>query len=149
MYNYKDIILWFRLTREVNPYKKCATFASFFCVHVTIKVSITFFLFPTNILSNKVKQVCYKIIFIYILFVIYYDFLKIFNIVRKKKCGHHEKSCEFKQLLFLRVYLSGLEFNFPRPNPVQNELYTGPGSGSKWTGYAALDRINLSCAKKL
>ena len=25
----------------------------------------------------------------------------------KKKCGHHEKSCEFKQLLFLRVYLSG------------------------------------------
>ena len=94
---------------EVNPYKKIATFASFFCVHSSIKVSITFFLFPTNILPNKVKQVCYKIIFINSLFIIYYDFLKIFNIVRnlKKKCGHHEKSCELKQLLFLRVYLSG------------------------------------------
>ena len=31
----------------------------------------------------------------------------MFNIVGnlKKKCGHHEKSCELKQLLFLRVYL--------------------------------------------
>ena len=24
----------------------------------------------------------------------------------KKKCGHREKSCELKQLLFIRVYLS-------------------------------------------
>ena len=32
------------------------------------------------ILSNKVKQVCYKIISINSLFIIYYDFSKIFNI---------------------------------------------------------------------
>ena len=40
------------------------------------------------------KQVCYKIIFINSLFIIIYDFLKIFNIVGnlRKKCGHHEKS---------------------------------------------------------
>ena len=52
------------------------------------------FFFPMNILSNKVKQVCYKIKFINSLFIIIYDFLKIFNIVGnlKKKCGHHEKS---------------------------------------------------------
>ena len=50
-----------------------------------------FLLFPTNILSNKVKQVCYKIIFINSLFIIYYNFLKIFNTVEnlKKRCGHH------------------------------------------------------------
>ena len=37
-------------------------------------------------------------IYKYSLFIIYYDFLKIFNIVGnvKKKCGHHEKSCELK-----------------------------------------------------
>ena len=82
------------LLREVNPYKKVATFASLFCVHSSIKVSITFFVFTTNILLNKVKQVCYKIIFTHSIFMIYYDFLKIFNIVGnlKKKCGHHEKS---------------------------------------------------------
>ena len=61
-------------------------------------------------MSNKVKQVCYKIIFVNSLFIIYYDFFKIFNIVGnlKKKCGHCEKSCELMQLLFLRVYLSDL-----------------------------------------
>ena len=78
--------------REVNPFKKVATFCKLFCVQPSIKVSITFFLFPTNILSNKVKK--YKIIFINSLFIMNYDFLKIFNIVGnfKKKCGHHEKS---------------------------------------------------------
>ena len=109
MYNVYCIYIYH--TREVNPYKKNGYFLqAFFCVQSSIKVSITFFLFPTNILSNKVKQVCYKIIFINSLFIIYYNFFKIFIIVGnlKKKCGHREKSCELKQLLFLRVYLSGI-----------------------------------------
>ena len=89
---------------ECRTYKthiKKLLLCKLFCVQSSIKVSITFFSFPTNILSNKVKQVCNKIIFINSLFIIYYDFSKVFNIV-----GHHEKSCKLKQLLFLRFYLS-------------------------------------------
>ena len=54
----------------------------------------------TNILSNKIKKVCYKIVFIniYILFNYYVksinnDFLKIFNNVGKKMYGLDEIEC--------------------------------------------------------
>ena len=58
--------------RGVNPYEKSCDFYKIFCVQSYstkkakwIKVSTLSFLFPTNILSNKVKKVCYKIIFIH------------------------------------------------------------------------------------
>ena len=73
--------------REVNPYKKVATFESFFlCTHVDQSVEHIF---------NKVKKVCYKIIFINKS--IYYInlFTKIFNRYSilseiQEIGGHHE-----------------------------------------------------------
>ena len=95
--------------REVNPYKKVATFASFFLCTLVDQGVHLFFSYPTNIFSNKVKKVTKEYFYIvYLLFkFIYNDFLKIFNIVRKEIGRQHEKKSELKQLLFLRVYLSG------------------------------------------
>ena len=56
---------------------------------------LPFLLFPTNVLSNKIKQACYKMIFINSLFIIYNDinslFIKYIQYCRKlkNKCGHH------------------------------------------------------------
>ena len=77
---------------------KVDTFCIAFVVYTRrSRCPITFFLFPTNISSNEGKQVCCKIIFIHSLFIIWF-----FHIVgnSNKKCGHHEKSCELKQLLY-------------------------------------------------
>ena len=81
-----------KFNRQRNPYKKRFYFCRLFLCTLADQGVHPFFLFPTNILSNKVKQVCFKIIFINSLIIIIYDFLKIFNIVGNLKCGHHEKS---------------------------------------------------------
>ena len=90
-------------TWELNPYKKGSTFL---CSVVDQGVHRFFFYYRRTYYWNKTKQVCYKMIFISSLFIIW--FLKVFNIVGKKKCGHLEKSCELKQLHFLRDYFPQL-----------------------------------------
>ena len=62
-------------------------------------------------MSNKLKQVSYKIILINGLFIIIYDFLKLFKWIfivgnLKKKCGHHEKVGE--ELVKAATFLTGL-----------------------------------------
>ena len=49
LYDYEQFAVFFVVAefREVNPYKKVDTFASFFCVHSSIKVS-TFFFFISD-----------------------------------------------------------------------------------------------------
>ena len=84
------------MCREVNPYTKSCYFCKLFLCTLVDQVVHPFFLFPTNVISNKVKQACYKIMSINSLFIIYNDFSKIFKIVVKKKCGHHD-------LLFRRI----------------------------------------------
>ena len=72
-----------------------------------------FFLFPTNILSSKVKQVSYKIILINGLFIIIY-IIYIYKAIKwiyivgnlKKKCGQHEKVGE--KLVKAATFLTGL-----------------------------------------
>ena len=58
----------------VNPFEKVPTFTSLFMYTRTKEAKVDkdvhlFFSFPTNLLLNKVKKVCYKIIFIHSQFI--------------------------------------------------------------------------------
>ena len=60
----KSAVLNQQHTCEVNPYKKSCYFCKpILCTLVDQGVH-PFFSFPTNIFSNKVKKVCYEMIFI-------------------------------------------------------------------------------------
>ena len=93
--------------REVNPYKIVATFCKRF-LSTLVDQGVHHFLFISDKHIDKQSKISMLQNNVYnSLFIIYYDFLRICNIVGncRKKCGHHEKSWELKQLLFLRVFL--------------------------------------------
>ena len=118
-------------TREVNPYKKVATFCKLF-LSTVVDQGVHHFLFisdehivnqsKTSLLQNNIyKQSIYYILW----------FKKDIQYCRKKKCGHHEKSCELKQLLFLRVYLSEDVASLSPMKPLKSDQYF-KGSLKNW-----------------
>ena len=107
-----------------------ATFCKLFLCTV-VDQGVHQFLFISD--EHILKQSKIYLLFINSLFIIYYDFLKIFNIVGnlKKKCGHREKSCELKQLLSLRVYLSE-KFKKKGKKKENKEIKLSKFSFSEW-----------------
>ena len=72
------------------------------CTHVDQGVHHFLFISDEHIVKQSKKKVCYEIIFINSLFIIYYDFLKIFNIVgKKKKCVDTMRKVGVKAATFL------------------------------------------------
>ena len=89
---------------EVNPYKKVATFCKLFLCTL-VDQGVHHFLFISDKHNVKQSKTSYKIISIKSIYYVLWFFKDIQYC--REKCGHHEQSCELKQLLFLRVYLSG------------------------------------------
>ena len=98
-----------RAPQEVNPYKKVATFASFFCVHSSIKVSTLSFFSDEHIVKQSKTSMLHNNIYKQSIYYIKNrSFLKIFNIVGNlKKGGHHEKSWR-KVRVKAATFLTGL-----------------------------------------
>ena len=72
--------------REVKPYKKVATFCKFFlCTLVDQGVHHFLFISDEHIVKQSKTSMLQNNIYEYSLFIIYYDFLKIFIIVGNVK----------------------------------------------------------------